>query len=483
MDLHIFFLPFLAPGHMIPMIDLARLLADRGAKATIITTTDNVRLIRPTIDHANNSRRHQIQLLSIPFPYSESGVAEGHENLTTFSNPDITPEFYAAVGMLEAPFTQLAKDHRPDCIVSDIFYAWSAKLALELGIPRLVFHGTSFFSCVLLGALGRLKPQENVSSDEQSFVVPEIPHRIEMTRSQLPNFIKRTGNFNQQMGDSHRLSYGMVMNSFYEMEHDYIDRLKEGAEMKVWHVGPVSLSNQDLHARVVRGDKGSVDWERCLSWLDTKKPSSVLYLCFGSLARFTDTQLSEIASGLEASEHPFIWVVRYGGEIFEWLPEGFEQRVIKNGRGFIVSGWAPQLAILNHEAVGGFVTHCGWNSCIEGASAGVPMITWPLFAEQFSNEKLIVDVLKIGIAIGAKICHDMEGERTMVSKEEIRRTVNELMGRGEEADGRRQRAWELGKLARRAVEEGGSSYNDISGLIKDLLCLKARKVLSEKPGK
>ncbi|XP_038982134.1 scopoletin glucosyltransferase-like [Phoenix dactylifera] len=167
MDLHIFFLPFLAPGHMIPMIDLARLLADRGAKATIITTTANVPLIQPTIDLAYNSRHHQIQLLAIPFPYSESGVLEGHENLTALPNPDMPPEFHAAICMLEAPFRQLAKDHHPDCIISDILYPWSASLARELGIPRLVFHGTSFFSVILVGVIGRLKPHESVASDEQ----------------------------------------------------------------------------------------------------------------------------------------------------------------------------------------------------------------------------------------------------------------------------------------------------------------------------
>ncbi|XP_010925730.1 scopoletin glucosyltransferase [Elaeis guineensis] len=483
MDLHIFFLPFLAPGHMIPMIDLARLLADRGAKATIITTTENIPLIRPTIDLANSSRHRQIELLAIPFPYSESGVLEGHENLTTFPNPDVTPEFYTAINMLEAPFAQLAKDHHPDCIISDIFYPWSASLAHDLGIPRLIFNGTGFFCNVVVGAVGRLKPHENVTSDEQAFVVPEVPHRIEMTRSQLPDFITGASTyFLKQLGDSHRFNYGMIVNSFYEMEHDYIDEFKERANIKIWHVGPVSLRNQDLHDKLVRGDKASVDCDRCLSWLDAKKPGSVLYICFGSLGRFTRTQLCEIASGLEASEHPFIWVVRCGGELSEWLPEGFEERVIRKGRALIISGWAPQLLILNHEAVGGFVTHCGWNSCMEGASAGLPMITWPLFAEQFFNEKLIVDVLRIGIAIGVKVCCSKEEERMMVGREDIRRAVNELMGNGEEADGRRERASGLGKMARRAVEEGGSSYNEMSRLIEDLLNLKAGKIQSSKVG-
>ena len=72
------------------------------------------------------------------------------------------------------------------------------------------------------------------------------------------------------------------------------------------------------------------------------------------------------------------------------------------GKGLIIRGWAPQVLILDHEAVGGFMTHCGWNSTIESIAAGVPMVTWPLYAEQFCNEKLVKDVLKIGVDVGRK---------------------------------------------------------------------------------
>ncbi|XP_008775115.4 scopoletin glucosyltransferase-like [Phoenix dactylifera] len=477
MDLHIFFLPFLAPGHMIPMIDLAKIFADRGVKVSIVTTTGNIPRIQPTIDLANNSchsSRHHIQLIPLHFPYSESGVPKGHENLINFSDPGISPEFITAINLLEAPFMQLAKDHRPDCIISDIFYPWTSSIAHELRIPRLVFHGSGMFTYAVMCVIKDLKPYEGVNSDRQPFVVQGLPHRIEMTRSQLPEFVTeaRTGFF-KETDDAHDMTYGMVMNSFNELESDYANLLKKMLSMKVWHVGPVSLFNQDVNDEMARGDKASIDCNHCLSWLDTKKPRSVLYICFGSLGRFTHAQLQEIALGLEASEHPFIWVVRYNDELSAWLPEGFENRVISEGRGVIISGWAPQLLILNHPAVGGFMTHCGWNSCLEGTVAGLPMITWPLFAEQFFSERLIVDVLRIGIAIGVKVCSGNEEEREMVMGEGIKKVVDELMGNGEEADGRRERAKELGVMARRAVEVGGSSYNDMSHLIEDLLSLRS----------
>ncbi|KAJ6790586.1 scopoletin glucosyltransferase-like [Iris pallida] len=117
---------------------------------------------------------------------------------------------------------------------------------------------------------------------------------------------------------------------------------------------------------------------------------------------------------------------------------------------------------------GGFMTHCGWNSCIEGASAGMRMVTWPLFAEQFFNERLLVDVLGIGIAVGSMVCNNVVEERTFVSREQVRKAVEEVMGGGKEADERRKRAREVAEMARRAVEEGGSCYNGLSCLIQEL---------------
>ncbi|KAK2989636.1 hypothetical protein RJ640_019355 [Escallonia rubra] len=136
---------------------------------------------------------------------------------------------------------------------------------------------------------------------------------------------------------------------------------------------------------------------------------------------FTTSQLYEMAMGLEASEQQFIWVVRRGKEEEEekWLPGGFEERV--KDRGLILRGWAPQVLILNHEAVGGFVTLCGWNSTLEGVCAGVPMVTWPVFAEQFYNEKLITYVLRTGVAVGSKEWNRLTSDG--VKKEAIENAV------------------------------------------------------------
>lgn len=135
------------------------------------------------------------------------------------------------------------------------------------------------------------------------------------------------------------------------------------------------------------------------------------------------------------------------------------------GRGLIIRGWAPQVLILDHKAVSGFVTHCGWNSALEGISAGVPMVTWPVAAEQFYNEKLITQVLRIGVPVGVKQWMRQVGDS--VESEKVEKAVRRIMV-GEEAEEMRFRARGLSDMAKKAVEEGGSSHSDLAALLEEL---------------
>jgi len=301
--------------------------------------------------------------------------------------------------------------------------------------------------------------------------VPGLPHRIEMPRSTVAD-IKKAAPFLVdligQIDEAEAKSYGMVVNSFYELEPDYVEHYRNVVGRKAWHIGPMSLCNEDMVDKSNRGNMTTMASDTCLKWLDGKIPGSVVYVCFGSACEFTVAQLRELAVGLEASNCPFIWAVRKGGD--EALPEGYEERV--EGRGLVIKGWAPQILILNHTAVGGFLTHCGWNSSLEGISAGLPFITWPLFAEQFYNERLIVDVLKIGVPVGAKDYNWRPEERSLIEAGTVEKAVSRLMGEGEEAEERRRRARELGEMAKKAVAEGGSSYVDMSNLIQELKEMK-----------
>lgn len=193
----------------------------------------------------------------------------------------------------------------------------------------------------------------------------------------------------------------------------------------------------------------------------------------GSLNRLTPPQLIELGLGLEQSKKPFIWVLRGGyksEEMEKWLAENcFEERV--KGRGFVIHGWAPQVLILSHPAIGGFLTHCGWNSTLEGICAGIPMITWPMFAEQFLNEKLIVQVLEVGVRVGVELAMKWGAEEkfgVVVKRENVEEAVEKIMGEGKEREERRERARKLGEMGKKAIEEGGSSFLNITLFLEDI---------------
>ncbi|XP_027347704.1 UDP-glucose flavonoid 3-O-glucosyltransferase 7-like [Abrus precatorius] len=465
-ELHVFFFPYPANGHIIPCVDLARIFASRGIRATIVTTPLNVPFISRTVGEAN------INIKTIKFPSpEETGLPEGCENSESALSPDKIMKLMKATTLLQDPLEHLLQEEHPNCIVADMFYPWATDSAAKFGIPRIVFHGLGFFPLCVLACVRQYKPQDKVSSFMEPFVVPNLPGEITLTKMQLPQIPTHDELFAkllEESSDSELKSFGVIANSFYELEPVYADHYRKELGRKAWHLGPVSLSNRNTEEKVSRGREASISEHECLTWLQSKEPNSVVYACFGSMTAFPDAQLKEIALGLEASGQPFIWVVKKGskseGEKLEWLPEGFEERV--EGKGLIIRGWAPQVMILDHEAVGGFVTHCGWNSVLEGVCGGLPMVTWPMYAEQFYNAKFLTDIVKIGVGVGAQTWIGMMG-REPVKKEAIEKAVKRIMV-GEEAEEMRNRAKELGQMARRAMEEGGSSYSDFNSLVEDL---------------
>ncbi|KAL4595004.1 hypothetical protein ACB092_12G060000, partial [Castanea dentata] len=187
----------------------------------------------------------------------------------------------------------------------------------------------------------------------------------------------------------------------------------DGLTPPIFCIGPlISSSNQD-------GDE-----HECLKWLNSQPSRSVVFLSFGSMGLFSGKQLREMAVGLENSGQRFLWVVRNPPpdnekepNLDELMPKGFFERT--KDKGFVVKQWAPQVEVLSHESVGGFVTHCGWNSVLEAISVGVPMVAWPLYAEQRLNRVFLVEEMKV--ALGLK-----EMEDGLVSAEELEKRVREL---------------------------------------------------------
>lgn len=476
-QLHIILIPFLAQSHIIPILDFAKILSQRDLIITIVTTPLNSSSIQSVIDQATISSHVKIYLATVPFPSLQVGLPQGCENMDTLPSPDMFPQLFDGCEMLQEPVQKILSEFqpRPSAIISSNSLPWTGKVAFNLGIPRYVFQTISCFSLLLSHNVGLMNVGQTVTSDTESFEVQNMPDKIVITKSQMPRIGIQKGGVDirkviQQMTEAERLTRGMVVNSFEDMELKYVEAFKNMGK-KIWCIGPVSLCNQDLSDKLERGGKkGSIDENVCLKWLDTMAPRSVIYACFGSIGRIPSAQIIETGLGLEASNRPFIWIIRIkdvSNQVEKWLEdEKFEDRV--KGRGLVVRGWAPQVVILSHPSVGGFITHCGWNSTLEAICAGVPMITWPMFAEQFYNEKLVVNVLKIGVRVGVEIAMRMELEdenKVFVSRVQLKEVIEHLMDDEE----RIKRATVLSKLALKATNDGGSSFMNIIALIQDII--------------
>lgn len=153
-----------------------------------------------------------------------------------------------------------------------------------------------------------------------------------------------------------------------------------------------------------------------------------------------------------------MWIVRpdlFEGESIALTPDFFEET---RDRG-IVAGWCPQEEVLSHQAVGGFLTHCGWNSILESLCNGVPMLCWPFFADQYLNCKYACDEWGIGMEI-----------KSDVERDEVRVLVRELMD-GERGKMLRKKAVEWREKAGAAVCGGGSSCLNLDRLVNEVLCV------------
>ncbi|KAI3868221.1 hypothetical protein MKX03_022904 [Papaver bracteatum] len=493
--LHFVLFPLMQQGHMIPMIDMARLFAERNIIGTIVTTPANSIRFKKVVDRSVEAGL-SIRLLVLPFPSAEkTGLPQGCENIDALPSLELANKFLNATTLLQEPFEQSFVDLEPVpcCIISDMAFPWTAEIANKFKIPRISFYGTSCFYQLCSHNILQSKILEGSTlSLSDPFVVPGLPDQIKITKALLPRTLYQSSeylkDFCVRIREAERTAYGVVVNSFQELETTYAEEYLKAKFGKVWCIGPVSLCNKEILDKAERGNKASIDENQCLKWLDSRDPSSVVYACFGSLCTLTSSEMIELALGLEASKCPFIWVIRGGErhpELESWLhKEKFEER--NKDTGLLIKGWAPQVLILSHRSIGGFLTHCGWNSTMEGVCAGVPLIAWPTGGEQFFNEKLIVQVLDIGVKVGVDenlasetkwIEKDKKVLRSAKKKGDLEKAVKQIMEEGKEGEERRRRARDFGKRAKKAMEEGGSSHYNMTLLIQDIMQYQAKSEL------
>lgn len=194
----------------------------------------------------------------------------------------------------------------------------------------------------------------------------------------------------------------------------------------------------------------------CMKWLHSKPKKSVVYVSFGSLANLDANQMEEVALALLSSNLNFLWVVRGSEE--SKVPSDFASKISDKG---LIVNWCPQLKVLAHEAIGCFMTHCGWNSTLEALCSGVPLVAMPQWTDQPMNAKFISDIWRVGVRVRVD-------ESGMVTREEIVACLKEVM-EGGQRDEFRKNAVKLKEFAIEAVDEGGSSDNNIEELISSLI--------------
>ncbi|CAI9760675.1 unnamed protein product [Fraxinus pennsylvanica] len=193
-------------------------------------------------------------------------------------------------------------------------------------------------------------------------------------------------------------------------------------------------------------------------WLDSKPSSSVLYLSFGSYDLTSKQTIQKIAHGLLLRKVSFIWVVKrdiVSSNDTDDLPVGFLDQIRDQG---LIVQWCNQNMVLSHPAIGGFLTHCGWNSILESIWCGIPMICYPLSNDQPTNRKLVVDDWKIGI----NLC---DGES--VTREEVAEKIDTLIS-GTVSDRLSMEIKKLRTILQNALAIDGSSEENIGQFIKDL---------------
>ncbi|OEL32549.1 UDP-glycosyltransferase 71A15 [Dichanthelium oligosanthes] len=373
------------------------------------------------------------------------------------------PHVKAAISGMSSPVA---------AVVVDYFGTTLLDVTRELALPAYVYFTSAASMLALMLRLPAL--DEEVSGDLEAMEgavdvagLPPVPAGLMPTP-----LMKKDPSYASFVYHGKRFmeAAGIIVNTVAELEPPVLTAIAEGRCVPgrraptVHPIGPV----------VPFKPAGGEQPHECVRWLDAHPPASVVLLCFGSMGgSFPSLQVREIAEGLERSGHRFLWVLRgpppagspypTDADVHELLPEGFLERT--KGRGLVWPKWAPQKDILANAAVGGFVTHCGWNSVLESLWHGVPMAPWPLYAEQHLNAFELVSVMGVAVAMEVDRKRD-----NFVEAAELERALRSLMGGSEEGRKAREKATEAKALCRKAVEDGGSSDVSVQKLAREIIC-------------
>ncbi|KAB2080468.1 hypothetical protein ES319_A05G069800v1, partial [Gossypium barbadense] len=320
--------------------------------------------------------------------------------------------------------------------VYEIYFQLNLDVATDLGLPSYTFLTSN---AATLGLILYLPIRHRQNSLEFECPKPDtqntdLEHLILGFANPVPSCVLPSFLFNKDGGYTAFVKFaqrfkdakGIVINTIEELEPYALRCFSNAQNPPIYPVGPViqldGLPNPELD--LVQRDK-------VMKWLDNQPESSDVFLCFGSMGSHEPPQVKEIALALDRSGHKFLWVL---------------ERIQERG---MVCGWAPQVEVLGHNAVGGFVSHCGWNSILESLWFSVPIVTWPMFAEQQLNAYMMKE---LGLAV--------------VMTLDYRKGISDVMDAGSKV---RKKVKKTEEMARKAIMNGGSPFNSIGRFIEDMI--------------
>ncbi|XP_061374785.1 zeatin O-glucosyltransferase-like [Gastrolobium bilobum] len=441
-------IPFPAQGHLNQLLHLSRLILSHNLPVHYVGTTTHNRQATVRVQGWDPKSISNIHFHDFEVPPFVSPPP--NPNAETKFPSHLLPSFKASSHLRE-PVAKLMQSlssiARRVVVIHDSLIASVVQDVKNItNAENYTFHSISAFTTfsVYWEEMGR--PQI-----ESSHIL-EVPSLEGCFTTQFLDFIEEQLQFEKS-------SAGNIYNTSRAIESPYIELLEHILDTgKHWALGPFNplvIEKKNINGRHL-----------CMEWLDKQEQNSVIYASFGTTTALTEEQIEQIAIGLEQSQQKFIWVLRDAdkGDIFNEdevrrhkLPKGFEERM--EGFGLVVRDWAPQLEILSHPSTGGFMSHCGWNSCIESITMGVPIATWPMHSDQPRNSVLITQVLKVGLVV-----KDWAKRDELVTASVIENSIRRLM-ETKEGDDMRERAEDLKKAIHRSMDEDGVSRMEMDSFI------------------
>ena len=410
-QLRVVVFPWLAFGHMLPFLEFSKSLARRGHHISFISTPGNIQRlpkVPPEIAHL-------ISFIPFHLPRTE-GLREAAE-ATTDLPPEEVPFLKKAFDGLEHPFSQFVEraSPKPDWIIQDFVQHWMPSIASDVGIPCIFYVPFAVAAQVFYGPTAAVSSRLTL---EMLTVPPPwvtFPSKVAYRLHEAHKLRDHLTLLNPSgIGDVQRYKMviegckAVVVRSCMELESEYLSLAETIFKKPVIPAGLLPPSANERNENVNETENEIVDW------LDRQSSGSVVYVALGTEAAMSTGLLHELALGLEAAEVPFIWALRrpFGlGEDVDMLPPAFLDRT--KGLGMVVMGWVPQVKVLAHGAVGGFLTHCGWSSIIEGLQAGHPLVLLPIALDQGLNARLMEEK---GIGVEVERNEDGSFTRDDVSK-------------------------------------------------------------------